>query len=367
MVINQDLVFGFHFSELTVYPDRNYVLLDKYRYDLASPLETSGDVLYISFADIIRIFSPEYKDTPLPEDAVTRNGIPYVALCDFAEKTLNKVCSVIGGRFIFSDQPVGDTRQKNLFLDLWYRNKKVGDLYYVFWNEVFQKLLPYRLYIPTWYSAETPMKLLVLFHGGGSSSDEIFEVSGNTIQQFAEKRGYILAGLDGGVRDSVYGCPYMPEGADVEINPDVPENPYGLSSSALQARADSEAAIEQVLSIIGETYNIDEEHRYLFGNSMGGMGTFHYPLNHKGYFRAAVPAGAVPDTRFFNYSGLQGISLLLVCGTEDYHGFDYMLKGYHFAKDCGLDIRLLPVGGGGHVDCWVSVLPEIFDFLEENR
>ena len=121
-----------------------------------------------------------------------------------------------------------------------------------------------------------------------------------------------------------------------------------------------------MIELVSKTYNIDLDHRYLFGNSMGGMGAFYIPAMHPGIFRAAVPAGAAPDMRFFDFRRLSDIPILLIAGTEDYHGFDYIRNAYEKCREEGLNIRFLPVAGAHHEDSYADVLDEIFAFMEEN-
>ncbi len=365
MVINQNLVFGFNMKELVIYPSKNYCLLDKYRYDLlAGPVMKDG-LLYLGLEDLKRIYSPDHELPDTYEGSFEENGFLYVPAEAFLSEVLRKKLTVSQNRYIFSDNGVDADRFRNLWWDLWERDKDWGDLYRVFWCEPLKKLLPFRLYVPTYYDGSQTMKLLCLFHGGGSSTDEVFTATNNEIQRYAEKLGYILLAIDGGVADSTYGCLLLPEGADVPgLDYTNPENPCHLSDFCIENRKKSEDAVLQVIDLVCREYRIDMDRRFLFGNSMGGMGAFYIPAAHPGIFRAAVPAGAAPDMRFFDYTKLLGLPLLLIAGTEDYHGFDYIRNAYVKTKSEGLDIRFLPVAGARHEDSFAAVLPEIFDFLE---
>ena len=367
MEINRKLVFNYNYQSFLIYPDLPYALLDKYRYDLMAPLVTRDGILYMGLEDLRRVYSPG-STLPEPESGgFTDGGRVYVPVVPYLSDHLKLKCTISQNRYIFSRDGVSAGRFENLWWDLYGRNKDWGDLYRVFWYEPLQRLLPYRLYIPTWYDGSQAMKLLCILHGGGSTTDEAFDNTGNRLQQYAEKLGYICLSIDAALGDSTYGCLLMPEGADIpELDFSCKENPLHLSEESIALRKMAEDSVIRVIDLVCGTYHIDMDHRYLFGNSMGGMGAFHLPATHPGIFRAAVPAGAAPDMRGFPYEKLKGVPLLLIAGTEDYHGFDYIRNAYRKTKEEGLDIRFLPVAGGHHEDCYKEVLQEIFDFLEEN-
>lgn len=367
MIVNQKLVFNYNMKNLIVFPEKSFCVLDKYRYDLLAPAIVRDQVLYMGLADLKRIYSPEKVLPDTFPGAIRENGALYVPVIAFHAEVLRKRCTISQNRYIFSDAGVNADRFQNLWWDLDEREKDWGDLYRVFWWEPLGKLLPYRLYIPTWYDGSKPAKLLCILHGGGSNTDEVFTNTHNRIQQYAEKKGYILLAIDSGDLNSTYGCLLLPEGADIPgLDYTCPDNPMHLSESCIDNRRKSEDAVLHVIDLISRTYNIDPDHRYLFGNSMGGMGAFYIPAMHHGIFRATVPAGAAPDMRFFDFKKLADIPILLIGGTEDYHGFDYIRNAYVKCASEGLNIRLLPVAGARHEDSYGEVLDEIFDFMEEN-
>ena len=367
MEINRQLVFNYNPVTLLIYPDKPYALLDKYRYDLLAPPILRDGVLYVGLEDLKRIYAQEKA---LPDDcpgAFTEGNARYVPAVSLLAVQLQLKCTVSQNRYIFSKNGIIAGRFENLWWDLYGRGKDWGDLYRVFWYEPLRKLLPYRLYVPTWYDGTQDMKLLCILHGGGSTTDEAFVNTGNRLQLYAEKLGYIFLSIDAALADSTYGCLQMPEGADIpDLDFSCKENPLHLSEESISYRKMAEDAAIRVIDLVCETYRIDLDHRYLFGNSMGGMGTFHLPAEHPGIFRAIAPAGAAPDMRGFPYEKLLGVPILLIAGTEDYHGFDYIRNAYRKTLEEGLDIRFLPVAGGHHEDCYKEVMQEIFDFFEEN-
>lgn len=364
---NKHDLFGYNLKEFCVYPERTYALMDKYRCDLLAAPFTEDGIVFFSFEDLKRIYSPRLTDADLPKDTQKKYGFHYVPLCSYLETNMNLKCTSMQGRLVFAEEKPVETRMKNLFYDLYARDKKLGDLYHVFWCENLNRMLPYRLYVPTWYNDNAPLRLMVLMHGGGGNSDELFDASQNRLQKFAEKERYLLLAVDCGVKNSTYGCLSLPKGADVPgIDDTCPDNPLHLSPETIQARKYSEKAVAEVIALVESRYAIDTEHRYLFGNSMGGMGAFHFPLNHRNFFRAVIPAGAAPDPRFFHFDELHDLPILIIAGTEDYHGYDHIYEVYEYCRSLGLNVNFLPVAGGRHEDCWADVLPEIFAFCRKN-
>ncbi|MCR5278610.1 MAG: hypothetical protein K6E19_04130 [Lachnospiraceae bacterium] len=367
MEINRDLKFNYNPETFLVYPDKPFALLDKYRYDLFfAPIVKEG-VVYLATEDLKRVYSGTAVVPDNDAEAIREDGTEYVPVISFLARNLKLKCTVSQGRLVFAKNSVAAGRFENLWWDLYGRDKDWGDLYRVFWFEPLHRLIPYRLYVPTWYDGTEDMKLLCLLHGGGSNTDEAFESTGNRLQVFAEKLGYICLSIDAALADSTYGCLLLPEGADIPgLDYSCKENPLRLSETSIAYRKLAEESVIHVIDMISRIYRIDPDRRYLFGNSMGGMGTFHIPAEHPGIFRAIAPAGAAPDMRGFEYEKLKGLPILLIAGTEDYHGFDYIRNAYRITKEAGLDIRFLPVGGGHHEDCYKEVLQELFDFFEEN-
>jgi len=367
MEINRKLKFNYEPKTWVIYPDKPFALLDKYRYTLLFPPVLKDGILHLSLQDLNRMFSPESRIPEGTEGEVPIDGTPYVPVVRTLEACLHLRCTVSQGRHIFSKEGVSATRFDNLWWDLYGRDKDWGDLYRVFWYEPLRRLLPYRLYVPTDYDGKSEKKLLCILHGGGSTTDEAFVNTGNRLQLYAEKYGYICLSIDAALADSTYGCLQMPEGADIpELDLSCPENPLHLSEESIAYRKMAEDSVLRVIDLVCRDYRIDRKRRFIFGNSMGGMGAFHLPAAHPGIFRAAAPAGAAPDMRCFDYERLKGLPILLIAGTEDYHGFDYMRNAFRLTKEKGLNIRFLPVAGGQHEDCYKEVLQELFDFFEEN-
>ena len=367
MIINQQLIFNYNLINLIVFPEKNFCVLDKYRYDLLTPTTVRDNILYMDLEDLKRIYSPERILPETYPGSWEENGALYVPVIEFHAEILRKRCTISQNRYIFSDAGTNADRFQNLWWDLDEREKNWGDLYRVFWWEPLRKLIPYRMYVPTWYDGSMPTKLLCLFHGGGSTTDEVFTNTHNRIQQYAERQGYILLSIDAVIADSTYGCLLLPEGADIPgLDYNCPENPMHLSDYCIENRKKSEDAVLHVIELVCSTYSIDRDHIYLFGNSMGGMGAFYIPAMHPGIFRATVPAGAAPDMCFFDFGKLGELPVLLVAATEDYHGFDYIRNAYLKCREEGINIQFLPVAGARHEDSYSEVLDEIFQFLAEN-
>lgn len=82
---------------------------------------------------------------------------------------------------------------------------RTGDLKRHYRLEAADEIMPYRLYVPTAYSARKPMPLVIALHGLGATEDSFFEAYGGTLPKLAEQRGCIIAAPLGYRVDGGYG------------------------------------------------------------------------------------------------------------------------------------------------------------------
>lgn len=121
------------------------------------------------------------------------------------------------------------------------------------------EILPYHLYVPTSYKANTGAPLIIALHGLGATEDSFFDSYGKVLPQLAEQGGYILAGALGYRVDGGYGWGVGSPPADTASR----------RSSEL-----SEQDVMQVLEQVRKQYNVDPKRIYLMGHSLGAIGTW---------------------------------------------------------------------------------------------
>lgn len=253
------------------------------------------------------------------------------------------------------------------YIDALVRGKRAGDLYETFWFEEGQRLVPYRIYLPTSYDGVRKLPVVFVLHGGNGSPNSSFQRCGNQLQYYAEQDGMIVVGVDGFIKDATYGYIFPPNPGAPCIDYGCPENPAHHSKERLRGHRLGELCLEQTIRQVLGRYAADPECMFLMGNSMGGEGTFWFASTHPKMFKAICPAGAMVNTRLMNLETLKGLPILFVGGTEDMHGFDYLRDGVDVMKTFGLNIRSLYIGGGDHPTAWTVGLKETFDFFRACR
>ena len=149
-------------------------------------------------------------------------------------------------------------------------------------------LFPYRLYVPKSYNGSTPAPLVVMMHG--ALGDERYYFSGlfdpAVIKSEAERRGFILAGLNGRGRFAV-----------------------------------SQDDVFEVIKAVTRDYKIDASRVCLIGHSLGGVGAWIVAAVKPELFAAiAAVSGGPPaqgDALTALLAKLKGNPAMVVHGAQD--------------------------------------------------
>ena len=139
-----------------------------------------------------------------------------------------------------------------------------------------------------------------------------------------------------------------------------------LSDRDKELRSRSEKSFLCGLELAKENFNLDTEHLYLLGNSMGGVGTLFLGNKHADLFDAIVPCAIMPNFSLIDgnpFPNLVDKPILCCVGTEDSYGYDLYLANYKILESYVNDIRFYAAAGGVHNTGWIISLPVIFDFL----
>lgn len=229
----------------------------------------------------------------------------------------------------------------------------------LFWFDEGQRLVPYQLIVPR---GASPDALVVLLHGGGGNPDSCPKDFRGTLPDYAERFSCVLLCPDAVVKNSTYGCPVPPQGIDPQARGMFPNTPQDLFGRAL-----AEKALLELLLRVREEFGIPRDRVFLAGNSMGGMGCFHFAARHRDIIRAIAPAGAAPEIASFDYEALAELPIFFTAGTRDHHGFRHLKDAADHMKRLGLSVTFRPVEGGTHQYAWVEDAPEWFAFLTKRE
>lgn len=383
-------------------------MMDKYAYQMSAPARAAGDDVLVPAFDLGRIYSPEMQ-TELTETGVsfTMNGkcIRLTAGSDKAvigttENRLRSSCEKIDGviyvpaaevmraafgKIVHSSNELaavncsaeergadryGAYPAKNVtvsvsdnpdfkldayalrLIEVINRGKRNGEQRKTFWHDGPEKVITYTMYVPTTYDPAVPTRLVVFLHGGTIYCGDkyAFEKGGTRLQKACQKYNYIAACANSVVLLSGFGGNFLVPGGKTE-------------EGEAKVNRWADESLMKMIDIIKQDYNIDSDHMYLMGNSMGGGATFSVAQRHPGMFRAIAAGGAAPFVRpGQDLSAYKATPAILLSGTEDEFGFDRLDDAYHILKDSGMDIEQAVSAGGLHLSAWSELLDEAFDF-----
>lgn len=419
----QNIAYYYNMITLALVSDVPYAFLDGKRYPLTEAPQAAGADVRILAEDLEKLFAPamRYIKTPeggiftmnqteirimggsrefvgpsgwmtMAEKSVVQDGKLYVPAGElmakgFGKKVLstkdasapadpmswpmeNTVVEISNDPLCVRDN--GRLRRIHIRL----RGKKYGELRECYWMEEARKIVPYNLYVPSTYDSERPSKLLVALHGGRVSEEFIFEKTSNQIQYLCEKYNYILLCPNAVVVDCTYGC-LIPnfqflentpgagiEEADADENGE-PGNPMHYSPEVISLMKLGEKDVLHTIELVRQTYTIDPERIYMLGNSMGGIGTFHFAASYPGLLKAIAPGGGCPHMDYFKPERLGKIPIRFVYGSEDDWGADLLDQACIKLREAGCSLEVEIIGGGHHGESWVIGLERTFEFFEK--
>jgi len=380
--VTMAFTYYFNVSSICLIPGFDTCMVNEYAYHGFAPKEEDGQ-LWFSLDDFRTIYAKVYAFAMESETVSVSDGKRTIQVPVFWKGTpvidLRLILLSLGYHELTKDSPEFNhlilfTKEENVTvfpremmfrMDTLKRGKPNGDQYELFWFADGEKLVPYRIYLPTDYSRGRKYPVVFYLHGGNGGPGQGFEKSHNDLQYYAEKEGFAVVGVDGFIKDATYGYKLFPNPGDPRTDYDCPENPAHYSDEFLKGIHLGELCLEETIKVIQQRYAVDPDHMFLMGNSMGGEGTFYFAGTHPGMFKAISPAGAMVNTKLTDLSGLKDTPILFVGGTEDFHGFSYLQEGVEFMESIGLDIHHVYIGGGSHGDAWAKAIPETFAFFKK--
>ena len=204
------------------------------------------------------------------------------------------------------------------------------------------KLIPYRLYLPKGYDGKTARPLAILLHGALGDEryffSDLFDPA--TIKNEAERRGYLLASVNGRGRFSGY----------------------------RDAAADDPL---EVAAAVMRNYQVDAARVYLAGHSMGGFGVWLVAARKPELFAAIAPMSAGPPAQGDALNALlakvKPLPALVVHGAKD--GIvppAYSKKMVEAAQKAGLQVTYLEVPDTDHLTIIGASFGAVLDFFDKH-
>jgi len=221
-----------------------------------------------------------------------------------------------------------------------------------------ENTLPYRIYVPTSYSADKAYPLVLFFHGAGERGIDNEAQFKNAINQFFKS-------TDSPLYDCIVVAPQCPEDQKWVLVPAWTDTSY--STDEIPESWPLAAAVK-LITRLKETYSIDPDRVYSTGLSMGAFATWDLLVRHTDLFAAAIPVCGGVDYRYAER--LRDMPIFTFHGDEDPvvypTGTERMVNTL---TDLGAEkIRCIYYVGGGH-GIWENAFSTegLFDWLLSHR
>ena len=153
--------------------------------------------------------------------------------------------------------------------------------------------IPYALFVPSGYDPARPAPLMVSLHGAGRQYDWLMNYAG--LLDMAEHHGYVVVTPLGYTRRGGYGY-------------------RGDSEQDRRAEQD----VMNVFRLVTDELAIDEDRIYLWGHSMGGVGTYYLASRYPDVWAGlAAVAGGSMTADYVDADAIRHIPFLVIQGSED--------------------------------------------------
>ncbi|MGA9772578.1 MAG: hypothetical protein WBV94_26345 [Blastocatellia bacterium] len=203
-------------------------------------------------------------------------------------------------------------------------------------------LVPYRVYVPKSYDGASARPMVLMLHGALGNERYYFSnlFDPDLVKGEAERRGYILAGVNGRSRLPSYSGP-------------------------------SQEDSFEVINSVTRDYKIDPAKIYLTGHSMGGFGTWLIASSKPELFAAIAPMSSGTPVRGNELNALlekvKAIPALIVHGARDGIAPPELSRtAAEAAKKAGMKVTLLEVPDADHISIIGASFPAVLDFFEKN-
>lgn len=228
------------------------------------------------------------------------------------------------------------------------------------------KVMPFRLYVPTTWDGQSKLPLVVILHGAGSDENRYIDMNNKQVERLAEQHGYVVVSPLGYSRMGAYGTPLRLPAV------------FGQSEMAAKQRAGvtpeaehtlelSEKDVINVLEIVLNEYPINRSSVFLTGHSMGSGGTWYLGAKYSKYWRAIAPmSGPFVDQANYPWERLKSIPIMMSEGTLATPSLQgsHVMRDWMFQQNLTFEYYEVKADHGGMVPL---VLPAVFDFFDRYR
>jgi predicted peptidase len=236
-----------------------------------------------------------------------------------------------------------------------------GEQYRVYNFPVTGESIPYRLFVPSRWTPQSRLPLLVTLRAG-QTVDGPYR-AGNDLVKEAEARGYLVVTPMGyrPLRQPYYGSSYRI---------DRPNGPEPAAGWTPEENARAEQDVLHVIDLVTKEYNVDTSRIYVHGQNPSASGALHLAAAYPERFAAVVVSSGpiVYDTYPFERLAAAGVAMLVIHGDQDtVNPIGASQKMAAAAKGAGVNAVYATVPGGTHLEAYLTYASGLFDFLDRHR
>ena len=221
--------------------------------------------------------------------------------------------------------------------------------------------IPYRLFVPARWTANTKPPMLVTLRAG-NTVDGPYR-AGNDLVKQAEQRGYLVVTPMGyrGLSQPYSGSPYP------IVRPNGPSTPS--AGWTPQENERSEQDVMYVVDLVAKEYNVDTARIYIHGQNPSGSGALHLAAKYPEKFAALIVSSAPIVHDKYPFGAIKGkMGLLVIHGDQDKSNpIAASQKLAEAAKAAGVETTYATVPGGTHLEAYLTYASQIFDFLDKHK
>lgn len=218
--------------------------------------------------------------------------------------------------------------------------------------------IPYRLYVPETWTAESQLPVLVTLRAGPSINNN--HRANNDLVREAAKRHYIVISPLGyrGYAQPYYGSSYP------IMRPDGPSVPAAGWTEIEDQRAKLD--VLYVLSLVANEYNADLSRIFIHGQNPSGSAAFNFVAEYPELFAGMLASAAPIVTEDFPFEKLAGkVAVMMIHGELDTRNTIGASEDVTAElKENGIEAIYKTVPGGGHLNSYLLFASEIFDFFD---
>lgn len=220
--------------------------------------------------------------------------------------------------------------------------------------------IPYRLFVPSTWTPDTQLPILVTLRAGNSVDNNHRE--DNDLVREGEERGYIVISPLGyrGLRQPYYGSPYpVVRSGGLSVPGD------GWTEEENQR---AEQDVLYVIDLVAAEYNADTSRVFIHGQNPSGSAAMHFVAKYPDRFSAAIISSGPILYDDYPFDVIRGnVSLMIIHGDQDLSNpIEASQDLAEAAIIAGVEATYATVPGGVHLTAYLDFAEEIFDFLDEH-